>query len=245
MQPKLEVFSTPQALAQAAAERVLQICNQAVQKKGRADLVLSGGSSPLAVYELLSSKPHADNLPWPLMHIFWGDERAVSPDHPDSNYRAWLNHGGANWPLGPEQIHAIPGGLGAEPGALAYENTLRQHFGPAQWPGFDLVLLGMGPDGHYASLFPHVPALGEKSRWVCPIEAPSHIGPHLPRISLSPPAINAAQEVLFLVTGAGKAETLLNILGPGAVPGPGLPASLVQPRGVCTWFLDEAANPLP
>ena len=108
-------------------------------------------------------------------------------------------------------------------------------------PKFDLVLLGLGPDGHFASLFPHAPALQERERWVAAIDAPSHIEPHLPRISLTPHALNSAAMVLFLVAGAAKAQTLARILGPEAKPGLELPASILAPNGELVWYLDQAA----
>jgi 6-phosphogluconolactonase len=242
--PSIEIFPSPAEVAQAAAQVIGEACRQAVQNRGWASLVLSGGSSPLAVYELLAQEPYLNSLPWPDMCVFWGDERAVPADHAESNYGAWLNHGGGNWPLPIRNLHPMPGDLGAEEGAREYTKTLQEHFSQTSWPQFDLVLLGLGPDGHFASLFPRVPALNESARWVAPIAAPSHIKPHLPRISLTPPVINAARKVLFLVAGASKAQVLARILGPEAQANPDLPASLLNPGGEYTWYLDQEAASL-
>ena len=241
MKPRITVFPHAESLARNAADSIANFCRQTARSQGRADLVLSGGSSPLAAYELLAAEPYAGIMPWSYLNVFWGDERAVPPDHPQSNFGAWLSHGGNKWPLPPKQVHPMPGHMGAEQGAALYEDILRRRYGPSAQPRFDLVLLGLGPDGHFASLFPHVRALQEDSGWVAPIDAPSRIEPHLPRISLTPAAINGADRVLFLAAGAGKAETLARILGPGAKPDPALPASMLRPKGEYLWYLDEAA----
>ena len=196
-------------------------------------VALAGGSTPRAAYALLA----AEEVDWSRVHVFWGDERCVPPDHPDSNYRlareALLDH--VSLPAG--NVHRMRGEMEPEAAAQAYAAELRAFFG-TQWPSFDLVLLGMGNDGHIASLFPGSAALRETARPVVAVTAeyqdrPAH------RVTLTLPAINAARQVLFLVTGAAKAETLWAVL---EGPAERFPAQLIRPTsGQLTWLVDTAA----
>lgn len=161
----IQVFADPEALSAAAAELFVRQANDAASARRRFAASLSGGSTPKRVFELLAQPPLRDRVPWPQVYLFWGDERCVSADDPRSNYRmtrlALLDH----VPIPPAQVHPIDGSRPPEESARQYEALLRSFFGAAP-PRFDLVFLGLGENGHTASLFPHTPVFAEKSRWV-------------------------------------------------------------------------------
>jgi len=236
MMPKkyrLEVVEDPDELALAAAQWIVQTIQAHLQVAEHFSLVLSGGSTPQALYRQLARFPYAAEVDWARLHIFWGDERCVPPDHPQSNYRmacqALLGH----VPVPPEHIHRIRGELLPEEAAQAYAQELAQFFGERQ-PQFDLVLLGMGADGHTASLFPHSAALKETHKWVAENYTSSQTSW---RITLTIPALNAARQVAFLVSGADKANTLQRVLE-GPYQPDELPAQFIQPA---VWLVDAAA----
>lgn len=206
-------------------------------------IALSGGSTPRGLYQALASHPFREQLPWPSIRLFWGDERPVPPDHPDSNFRmareSLLDH----VPLAPDQVFRIEGERPPEDAASRYEEVLREHFhtGKDVPPRFDLLLLGMGPDAHTASLFPDTPALEETRRTVVAnwVEKLNTF-----RITLTPPVLNAAGEVLFLVSGEDKADAVRTVLEGERRPRQ-YPAQLVNPtEGHVTWVLDRAAGSL-
>jgi 6-phosphogluconolactonase len=196
--------------------------------------VLAGGSTPKATYEILA-RDYADRIDWSKVHVFFGDERTVPPDHEDSNYRmareALLNH----VPVG--SIHRMRGELPPDEAAAAYEEELREFFGAEGLPRFDLILLGIGGDGHTASLFPETSALEVHDRWVVANPVPKL---DTTRITLTIPVINAARSVVFLVAGEDKAEALKEILEGDADPRE-YPARLIQPPGGPDWMLDRTA----
>ena len=230
---RIQVVEDPAQLAPITAQWLVQTVQARLQEADRFSLVLSGGSTPQALYQQLASSPYANEVDWSRLHIFWGDERCVPPDHSQSNYRmacqALLEH----VPLRPEHIHRMRGELPPEEAALAYAQVLDQFFGERQLQ-FDLVLLGMGADGHTASLFPHSAALKETLRRVVANYAPSQASW---RITLTISALNAARQVAFLVSGADKAETLQRVLE-GPYQPDELPAQFIQPA---TWLVDAAA----
>lgn len=241
MTREILVLADDPALAWEAAARVAAAGRAAVQERGRFTLVLSGGATPLELFKLLALGEWQVRVPWERAAIFWADERCVPPDHPDSNYgmaRAALLDRLA---LPPEQVHRWHG---EDPDPVAeaarYADELRADVdtAPSGMPRFDLILLGMGPDGHTASLFPRSPALGVTA---APTAANyvAALGAH--RLTLTLPALNAARAVIFLVAGAEKAATLARVLeGPSASEE--LPAQAVRPReGTLTWLLDAAA----
>ena len=196
-------------------------------------IVLTGGSTPRAAYER-AAESGAD---WSDATIWFGDERCVPPEHEQSNYgmaeKALLSR------IQPAAVHRMRGELGPEDGARDYERQLEEAFG-GDLPQFDLLLLGLGPDAHCASLFPNDPALGERARTAVGVETPG-MAPLVSRISLTLPVLNAAREVVFLVAGEDKAEAVARAFG-GLRPGPEAPASLVRPAdGTLTVVLDEAA----
>jgi len=223
-----------EGLSREAARRLLAAVREA-PKESHAPfrLALAGGSTPRQLYELLTSSAFRDKIPWSRLHFFWGDERMVPHDHPQSNYRmaqeALLKH----VPVPRANIHPIPTQASPEEAAQAYENDLRQHFGRGL-PGFDLILLGLGGDGHTASLFPGAVALQEKQR----LAVAHRTGlKGFDRVTLTLPVLNQAQRVFFLVVGEDKASALQAALAGGQ-----LPAQQVAPRkGELIWLVDVAA----
>jgi len=220
--------------AEAAAERIAEVV-----RGGGGHIALAGGSTPRRSYEQLADM----GLNWNATDLWLGDERCVPPDHEHSNFRMVQealvdrvpdeNHPGA--------FHRIQGELGPHPGADAYEQEMRVSSLGREAPVavFDLVLLGIGPDAHTASLFPNDPALGERERWAVGVETPG-MAPLMSRVTLTLPVLNAAREVLFLISGADKADAVARAFGDA--PDPSAPASLVRPeRGALTVLLDEPA----
>lgn len=227
---------------QAAADSLVACAAAAIGTSGRFRLALSGGSTPRRLYSLLASEPRVD---WPRVHVFWSDERCVPPASPQSNYRMAREALLDRVPLPEANVHRIHGERDALSAAAAYERELRQTFSapegsPSLDPGrrFDLVLLGLGEDGHTASLFPGTAALRETARWVVAQEVDA-LPPR--RITLTPPVINAAAEVAFLVSGPEKAAILEQVIE-GPYRPRELPAQLVAPRaGRLRWLADAAA----
>jgi 6-phosphogluconolactonase len=199
--------------------------------------VLAGGSTPKAMYGVLA-REYAGRIDWSRVHIFFGDERPVPPDHDDSNYKlaseTLLDH----VPI--RSVHRMRGELPPDEAATAYEKELRTFFGAEGVPRFDLILLGLGRDGHTASLFPETSALEVHDRLVV---ANPVLKLDTTRITLTVPVINAARAVVFLVAGEDKAEAIEKILEEGADPR-AYPASLIQPAGELEWMLDQSAASL-
>lgn len=235
-------FATVEKMNQLAAEAFVRISNDAITARTRFTVMLSGGSTPRRFYELLATPPYRDQMAWEKMDFFWGDERSVRPDHPDSNYRmareALLNE----VPISDGPVHRMPAERAAlDDAAREYQAEIARSFdihpygGP---PRFDLILLGMGTDGHTASLFPHTHALKESSRWVVPNYVPK-LDSY--RLTLTPLVINHAACVMFLVAGANKAESLARVIAGPADPEK-LPAQLINPTsGSLAWFVDTSA----
>lgn len=238
---EMEVFRDAPALAEGAARRFGELAGGAIGARGRFVVALSGGSTPKALLGLLAGSPYREGIDWGRVHVVWGDERCVPPDDAQSNYRmareALLDH----LPIPAEQIHRMPAeDPDHEAAADAYAATLRALFGlaPGELPRFDLIHLGLGTEGHTASLFPGSPALRERERLVA---APwvEKLGAY--RITLTPPVINAAREAQFLVAGAEKAAIVRAIMTAPHNPDE-LPAQVVAPTdGRLLWLLDAAA----
>jgi len=233
------IFDDPSSLEEAAARRVVRAARNAVARRGECRLALSGGSTPQGLYARLAEEPHRERIDWSKLQLFWGDERCVPPDHPDSNYRMVHEAILAKVSLAEGAVHRIPVELGADRAAALYEEVIRTG-STEEVPRFDVVLLGMGADGHTASLFPDTPALSEERRLVVPTAASS---PPRERVTLTLRVINAARLVAFLVVGPDKARTLARVLADGGgESGASLPASLVRPRkGRLIWLIDRAA----
>ena len=231
----VRTFPDLDALSRAAAEELGVVARQAIAARGTCHVALSGGSTPKRLFQVLAALGRAA-LPWDRIELWWGDERCVPPDHPDSNFRMTREH--LLEPLGLTRVHRIEAERDPVAAADDYERALVGALGAP--PVLDLVWLGMGPDGHTASLFPGSPAVGERQRYVVanPVDSPVAHGKAV-RITLTLPALNAARRVRFLVAGADKAERLHEVIeGP---PGK-YPSQLVQPSGGdLAWLVDTAA----
>jgi len=241
--PPLETFPDREKLTAAAAQNFIRLAAEAVEKERLFTVALAGGSTPRPLYALLASKESARTIDWPRVHLFWGDERCVPPDDPRSNYRMVRESLLDAIQMLPANVHRIHGEEDPEAAAAAYDRELRASLGSngAGGPprrGFDLVLLGMGDNGHTASLFPGLPAVTEKVRWVMAQFIPAV---SMWRITLTPVAINAARNVIFMVSGSEKAERLHDVLE-GPFQPERLPAQIIQPaHGRLLWLVDEAA----
>jgi 6-phosphogluconolactonase len=229
-----QVLPDPAMLARHVAE---WMTSAALAAKSPFRVSLSGGSTPKALYGLLASDEFRNRFPWQLVSWYWGDERFVPHDHPESNYRMTRDAMLSKAPVLPENVHPVPTDGTPEDAARRYEQTLQQAYGatvldPAR-PLFDVTLLGLGPDGHTASLLPGDPVLEERERWVAAV---SHGRPEI-RITMTYPAIESSRRVAFLVTGREKAAILQAIRAGGSR----VPAARVRPIGELLWFVDRAA----
>jgi 6-phosphogluconolactonase len=228
-----------EGLALEAARRFSIACAEAIRRGGRFTVALSGGSSPLSLYTTLASEAYRSKIHWDAIHVFWGDERCVPPDHAESNYKLVYDTLLKHVPIPPSQIHRMRGeDPDPEAAAIEYEQLLRPAFqlSPGDWPRFDLVLLGMGADGHTASLLPGSPVLREVKRLVVACDAPSR---WQRRLTLTLPVINSARTAIVLVAGKAKEEALRRVLHEQDPTDP-LPAQLVRPRdGRLIWLIDE------
>jgi 6-phosphogluconolactonase len=234
----VEVAKDPEALAHRGARWITDL---AAASRDRFAICLSGGSTPRRLYQLLAESPYRDAMPWDRIHWFWGDERFVPWDHPDSNYgmvHATLL-GRARVP--PGNIHGIATNGSPADAAAAYERVLKSYYGSESLdptrPLFDIQILGLGPDGHTASLIPGTSVLDERRRWVAEVIG----GRPEPRITLTYPALESSRHTAFLVAGADKRETLSRALAGD----PALPAARIRPVGELIWLVDEAARPQP
>jgi 6-phosphogluconolactonase len=237
VKPDVRIFPDVNELSLRAAEAVVSTINHAVQTAGRCSLVLSGGNTPRTLYGLLASR-FREQIPWAQVHVFWGDERYVPPGDSQSNYRmakeALLDH----VPCPAANVHPMPTHF-SDPDAAArdYEATLRSYFA-SESTRFDLVLLGLGPEGHTASLFPRSSAIGERTRWVLPVTAPAK--PSL-RLTLTLPPLTRSANIYFLVAGPSKAHALRQVLMDAADPTL-FPAAGVRPvQGTLIWWVDRDA----
>jgi len=246
MEPTILVAQSPEHLADAAARFCASVISETVNRRGRCSILLSGGSTPQALYEALSRVPYADNLPWAQCVVAWGDERLVPPDDVRSNQRMVLRALLNAVPIPPEHLLMIDTTLPPDEAARAYEARLQDffHLKPGEMPVFDLCLLGIGSDGHTASLFPGMDALHEAHRLVVSTPAPDPAEPA--RITVTLPVLNHASTIVFLAQGEGKADIVRRVLrddSTGQETGQ-LPARLVRPTrpgARLVWLLDEEA----
>lgn len=262
--PELVVVGAAEEAAAVAAERTATILAEAIAARGRADWATTGGSAAQPLYEQLSTPPRRNRVDWTRVHVWWGDDRFVPLDHPLSNampfdqvmVRAGARERGAGARPGlgegaveipGSQIHVVPvgeaiaNGGGASFAAHRYAQLLREQgpgVGPEGWPVFDLVILGVGPDGHILSVFPGSQAWDTRD-WAVAIPAPSHVEPHVERVTLHPAIVTAARNVLVISTGSSKAEMLARALSAQASPRD-VPAAAAARTGA-TWILDSAA----
>lgn len=239
----VELFANGMEIARRAADEVVRIASEAAAARGAFAIALSGGSTPKALYKLLAENPALRNsLPWDKMKVFFGDERHVGPGHADSNFQMASDAMLAKVPLQPKQIHRIKGEYpDAAQAAVEYEATIQREFGlkAGEFPRFDLVLLGMGSEGHTLSLFPGTKALHETER----IVTRNWVGKlYTERITLTAPAANNAANIIFMIAGADKACALKAVLEGPHEPEQ-LPAQMIQPsNGKLSWLADQAAG---
>ena len=266
-EPQVVVVRDPDAAADEAARRIAFVLRDAVGRRGRADWAVTGGSTAVGIYRALATDPLRDEIPWAAIHVWWGDDRFVPRDHPLSNVKAFdeilLGIGrakGATAGGGPAGVPMPPGGvpipiehfhpfrtgeaIGRARGAAWCADAMAAELhaaGPISddgWPAFDLLTLGMGGDGHVLSVFPGSPAF-EAPELALAIPAPTHIEPHVERVTLNPAVVTAARQVLVVVVGASKATILAEVLGP-LTDVRRWPAQLARHAGT-TWIVDEAA----
>jgi 6-phosphogluconolactonase len=233
---ELLVVEDAAAVARAGAERFVAVAARACASHGRCSVALAGGSTPKAMHALLTAPPLVEQVDWPRLDVLFGDERCVPPDHADSNYRmarlSLLDHVA----IDPARVHRMEGEREPADAAARYQRTLGELLGAGDPPRIDLVFLGMGDDGHTASLFPGTPVLAERTAWVAPV----HVARlDAWRVTLTAPILSAAGEVVVMLAGAGKAEALARALQgeEGAVP-----IQLVKPPAErMIWIVDRAA----
>lgn len=237
-QPRIDVSPDFEGLAHRVAQWIVDL---ACAKSGRFAIALSGGSTPKRLYQLLAASPLVEAMPWERVHLFWGDDRFVPWDDPNSNYGMARDAMFAQVPIPPENVHGIPFQGTPDSAAVEYERTLKSFYEAEMldptWPLFDVMLLGMGPDGHTASLFPGKPALDVKDRWVTGVPEPG-LNPFVPRVTLTYPAIASARSVAFVAAGADKTAMMRRVLAGDRE----LPSARVTSIGELVWFIDRAAH---
>src|SRR6266849_3944556 len=234
----IAIYPDTDTLSHQAAQFIVRLANEAIVTRGRFTIALSGGSTPKVLYGLLGDEPYRSQIDWVQVDIFWSDERCVPPDSEESNYhlaqQVLLN----KIPIPASQVHRMPADQpDRDAASQAYTEEMQRTFGTNGIPNFDLIQLGMGPEGHTASLFPHQASLHEQQRLVIPVSVPK---PPPDRLTFTPPVLNAARNVLFLVTGADKADALHAVLE-GPYQPDEYPAQIVRPpHGEVVWMLDTA-----
>jgi 6-phosphogluconolactonase len=241
VKPEVHSFKTLRDASLALAERIVETSRVAIEEHGQYTMALSGGKTPEFLYSLLASE-FSERMGWNSIHLFWGDERFVPQDHPDSNFRmayhAWIS----KVPIPRQNIHRIPTETETpEEAARFYEKTLKEFFNPPDnksIPAFDAILLGVGTDGHTASLFPGSRVLGEKSRWVVSVEAPPSVFPKK-RITLTLPLINSSREVFFFAFGDEKKNVLSKIFKEPEKAKKVYPAAMVKAQERLLWYVEK------
>lgn len=236
--PEIKVLPDPAAVAREAAERFVRLARESIADHGRFSVALAGGSTPKAMYELLAAEPLRSQVDWTRVLAFFGDERSVPPDHKDSNYRMAEQALLSKVPIPGDNVYRMRGEIDANEAAREYGLTLKELFGDG---GLDLVLLGMGDDGHTLSLFPGTAAVGEREHRVVANYAEKSTTGKSWRITMTAPFVNRARNVLVAVTGAGKAGRVKEVLEGPRDPDR-LPIQLIQSAGgSMTWLLDTGA----
>jgi len=240
---EIEVYENAEAVSEAAAQYICRTAQEAVLKNGHFLLSLAGGRTPNLLYRRLAEQPYCSVMPWRQTFIFWGDERFVPPSHTDSNYgAAWLQLF-SKIDISSDHIYPVPAILtNADNSAILYEHMIRRTFASLAASQFDLTLLGMGNDGHVASLFPGREAVAESRRWVVSTENPSG----QQRLTLTLPVLNESKQILFLVTGAEKKAILQKVASDQHQEVKQFPAAMFRGRIRTLWMVDRAAceNPL-
>jgi len=238
----LEVYANASALCEAAANRLMDLAEQAIIDQGEFHIALAGGSTPRMLYSLLALSPYKECIDWQHIHVYFGDERCVAPDHNDSNFKMANDTLLSHISIPEANIHRIPAELDDHDEAAQQYAEILTHNIPCIYglPMFDLILLGIGPDGHIASLFPGTPALDESNRLATAVYVEKFDSW---RISLTYPVINNANHIIIFASGEGKADVLQSVLGDSPSGGNSvlLPVQQIQPRADMTWFIDADA----
>lgn len=236
-QNNVRIFPNIETLSKAAADFVLLTALQAVKNNNSFSIVLSGGSTPEKLFTLLAKSPYREEMPWRRTHVFWGDERCVPLNDERNNADNAIKTLLSKVPIPTQNIHRIQTNLPPKEAAIGYVNEL-EAFAQGHTPSFDLVLLGMGDDGHTASLFPGTDVLEDQVSWVKEVYVPQQ---QMSRVTMMPHLINQAHNILFLVSGSNKSKPLADILS-SSDSGYFYPAQLIKPtNGKMFWFIDEAA----
>ena len=237
----VRAFDGLDALSEDAVDEIVRVATRSIAERGRFSIALSGGSTPKRAYELLAKRTDVD---WAKTEIFFGDDRFVAPDDPRSNYKMAREALLAHVAIPAVNVHAIPTKAATvEAAAELYDRTLRDRLGQAlDGCTVDLALLGLGPDGHTASLFPNDAPASERSRWAVAVAAPTAVQPPVPRVTTTLGFLNAARMAIFLIAGADKRPVVAEILGnaPGASR---YPAGMIAPRDFCLWMVDRSILP--
>ena len=238
MQEKIIRFSDVHTCIEEAADFICNKASQCVKENGLFTMALAGGATPKALYETLAREPYSHRMPWDVTHLFWSDERLVPHDHPDSNYALAYRTMISRVPIPATNVHPAPVESGsAVDAAFRYETLLREFFSDKHHRQYlDLVLLGLGNDGHTASLFSGSPVLHEKDKWINFVLKPD-IAPFHPRITFTLPLINNSDSVLFLITGSRKRDIVERIVGRFSGDDKIYPVSMIKPSGTLVWFI--------
>ncbi len=238
----IKVFPDLEKTCSALAERIVELSRESIRQKKTFSLVLSGGRTPRLLYHLLGTQ-YAKKIQWNFVHLFWGDERWVPRNHKESNYAMAFETLISKVAIPQKNIHPMPvDARSPDKGADIYEKSLKDYFSDSESDtrgfAFDAVLLGLGEDGHTASLFPHSPALLETEKWVVPVQAPVSY-PTRDRLTLTIPAINNSKNVFFLVSGEKKYKIVQSIFQREKTLRKKFPAERVQPKGQLIWFINQ------
>jgi 6-phosphogluconolactonase len=234
----LEIFPDGRMLIESALRLILARAEAAIRARRSFSLVLAGGRTPLELYRLWGRPPWSDATPWDRMDLFWGDERCVAPGDEASNYRSAIEAFGPGVVFSPDRLHRMPAEEGPQKGARLYQRELEAYFGGKDNIVFDFLILGMGDDGHVASLFEGSKALDSADPATAVADSPA-ARPPVPRVTLTMPVINSSRLILLIVTGKNKAGAVRKVLkSPGAER---TPAAMVKPKGELFWFLDREA----
>jgi 6-phosphogluconolactonase len=235
----IATYPDSDTLSHQAAQLIVRLAAESVVTHGRFTVALAGGSTPRKLYGLLANEPYRSQIDWALVEVFWSDERCVPVDDPESNFRMAQEAFLSKVPIAENQVHRMHADWpDRDAAAQAYVIDMRRIFGTDGIPSFDLIQLGLGPEGHTASLFPHQAALHEQERLVMPVRTPK---PPPDRLTFTPPLLNAARHVLFLVAGSDKANAVHEVIE-GEYNPDEYPAQIVHPpHGEVTWMLDTAA----
>jgi len=237
---KIQIYPSKKELIIATTEKIIDTIEQSIQKHGLCNIALSGGNTPYDIYSLLAENSYRDSVDWSCVHLFWGDERMVSPDHPDSNYGMTRQTLLAHIAIPEDNVHRIRGEIAPEQASIEYTELLHDHF-KKDSSHFDLILLGIGEDGHTASLFPGTDAVVENNQPVTAVFVPKF---NTWRVTMTLPVLNAAREIIFLASGSSKSNIVQRILSIEQ-PTKDIPATLVNPEnGMVHWMMDSDAAAL-